>query len=137
MAAVARRSRFEEQEVGLELERRTRERQEREQAKGNRVSTLHREADFTLECPDGRLSPPPAPAPRRPPPPAAAALRGSKTDVSIRYAPPQRASNGAATGGRGAVTGGEMEPAMGEFERRLLNAKRLGKAPMPSVNDIP
>ena len=136
MAVSARRSRFEEMEAGLEIERRARERQEREQGKGKRVSTLHRDSDFTLESPDGRVSPPPAPAPWRPPPPVrSAALRSSKTDVSVRYAPCPR-SDGKDRRVRGE---GERatEPALGEFERRLLNAKRLGKAPMPSVDSIP
>jgi dual adaptor for phosphotyrosine/3-phosphotyrosine/3-phosphoinositide len=133
MAASVRRSRFEEIEAGLEIERRARERQEREQGKGKRISTLHRESDFTLEW---RVSPPPAPAPRRPPPPVqGAALPSSKTDVSVRYAPCPR-TDGKNRGVRGE---GERatEPAVGEFERRLLNAKRLGKAPMPSVDSIP
>ena len=136
MAVSARRSRFEEMEAGLEIERRARERQEREQGKGKRVSTLHRDSDFTLESPDRRVSPPPAPAPWRPPPPVrSAALRSSKTDVSVRYAPCPR-SDGKDRRVRGE---GERatEPALGEFERRLLNAKRLGKAPMPSVDSIP
>ena len=130
----------------LELERRARERQERELGKGKRVSTLHRESDFTLECPDGRVSPPPAPAPRRPPPPAVpnsgggGALRTSKTDVAVRYAPSPTA-NGATAAGRGGGRGRGRrvtEPAaLGEFEQRLVNAKRLGKAPMPSVDCIP
>ena len=169
-------SRFGEQQTQLEMERRAREKREAS-AGVKRTSTLHRDSDFTLECPDGRVSPPPAPSRR--PLSAASGSRSSgclpgvggrpcSTEVSVRYGPKKNgaprshagassnggprshvgaSSNGAprSHGGNGgpkspggAESGREKEqPVMGEFERRLLNAKRLGKAPMPSVDKIP
>ena len=132
-------------EARLERERRAREREEQEQAsrgKGHKTSTLHRDSDFTLESPDGRVSPLPLAA--RPLATRSAGEttgKSNKIDVSVRYAPP-RGNESAARPTRNGVGGRlerekQSEVVLGEFERRLLNAKRLGKAPMPSVEPIP
>ena len=143
---MARRM-FGEQEAVLEMERRARERQEREQeassGKGKRISTLHRDSDFTLECPDGRVSPPSAPTASRrlpllpPPRGSGRSAAPTKTDVSVRYGPRRNGETDRGAGKKGGARERETEPALGEFERRLLNAKRLGKAPMLSVDQIP
>ena len=74
---------------------------------------------------------------------------GSKTVVSVRYAPPKLASSeplsltsscgGPGNQKEGITTGGDTptEP-LGEFDRRLINAKRkTRKTPMPSIDKIP
>ena len=139
---MERKSRFSSQESDLEQERRAREKQEA--SGGKKISTLHRDSDFTLECADrGRVSPPPSSSSSPRPPPLSTARsagqlssgsgRASRTDISVRYGPSRMngapRANGGGQGGR--------EAGLGEFERRLLNAKRLGKAPMPSVDQIP
>ena len=137
---MERKSRFSSQESDLEQERRAREKQEA--SGGKKISTLHRDSDFTLECADGRVSPPPSSSSPRPPPLSTARSAGqlssgsgraNRTDISVRYGPSRMngapRANGGGQGGR--------EAGLGEFERRLLNAKRLGKAPMPSVDQIP
>ena len=132
-------------EARLDRERRAREREEEQQAsrgKGQRTSTLHKDSDFTLESPDGRVSPLPVTAARPLTTRSAGETTGKhKADVSVRYAP-SRGNESAARPARNGV-GSRLEPEkqsevlLGEFERRLLNAKRLGKAPMPSVESIP
>ena len=118
------------------LERERKERQEREQAaRGEKTSTLHRESDVAMESPDG----PQRPTSRQP---AAthtrAAVPGKKTDAPVRYGRSQRVHESAASGrGRKEVARHTVVEPVGEFERRLLNAKKLGKAPMPSVEQIP
>ena len=133
---MERKSRFSSQESDLEQERRAREKQEA--LGGKNISTLHRDSDFTLECADGRVSPSSSSSPRPPPARSAGQLssgsgRANRTDISVRYGPSRMngapRANGGGQGGR--------EAGLGEFERRLLNAKRLGKAPMPSVDQIP
>ena len=114
----------------LERERRDRERRERESGKDKRTSTLHRESDFTLECPDGRISPLPRPFST---PVSCGESSRNKTDMAVRYGASR--GNGDAARVRGVAR--QTGPMLGEFERRLLNAKRLGKAPMPSVDEIP
>lgn len=132
-------------QAGLERERRARERQEKEQMqtaaeKGKRISTLHREADFTLECPERRISPVEPPG-QLTTSTAGKLMKKSGTDVSVCYRPSRGNQNPAsAMGGR---NGGRSERQSqellreSEFDRRLQNAKRLGKAPMPSVYRIP
>ena len=116
----------------LESERRARERRELEQAAGGRgkkTSTLHRESDFTLECPDDRVSPARVPTTRT-------AGETTRKDMAVRYGPSRDNENPARL--REVENGDrqrQSEP-LGEFERRLLNAKRLGKAPMPNVEQI-
>lgn len=123
----------------IERERRAREIHEKEQGfagRGKRTSTLHREADFTLESPGGRVSPI---LPTSRPPPLATRTAGeasSKTDMNVRYVYTKE-NAGRLLRGETVQQKQTPEPIMGEFERRLLNAKKLGKAPMPSVEAIP
>ena len=114
------------------LKQEIRERQQREQSSEKRISTIHRESEITLEPPDGRASSPPAMSPTRQFC-QTHADREVKTDMAVRYAPPR--ANGAAPLLRGQRE--ELTEHSNEFDRRLLNAKRLKKAPMPSVESIP
>lgn len=134
-------------QAGLERERRARERQEKEQLqtpaeRGKRISTLHREADFTIECPERRISPVEAPG-QLTTSTSAKLMKKSNTDVSVCYRPSRGNQNPAsASAGEGRNEGrGERQSQElvreSEFDRRLQNAKRLGKAPMPSVCRIP
>ena len=126
-------------QVVLEGELRAREKREKELAcsgKAGRTSTLHREADFTLESPaDG---PPPATRPLSPRSPRRAGetvKKNAKTSVAVRYSS-SRGNEGPTARVRGNGAPAERQD-LGEFERRLINAKKLGKAPMPSVDQIP
>ena len=124
------------QRMRASLERERKERQEREQAaRGEKTSTLHRESDVAMESPDG----PQRPTSRQP---AATHIRAAvpekKTDAPVRYGRSQRVHESTASGrGRREAARHTVTEPVGEFERRLLNAKKLGKAPMPSVEQIP
>jgi dual adaptor for phosphotyrosine/3-phosphotyrosine/3-phosphoinositide len=131
-------------EARLEKERKAREREEQKHVpgeKGQKTSTLHRDSDFTLESPDGRVSPLPMAARPLTTRSAGETTRKSKTDATVCYSPSRGNESAARLTGNGVSRsverGRQRELLLGEFERRLLNAKRLGKAPMPSVEDIP
>ena len=141
---VSMESVLKDMEARLEKERKAREREEQKHVpgeKGQKTSTLHRDSDFTLESPDGRVSPLPMAARPLTTRSAGETTRKSKTDATVCYSPSRGNESAARLTGNGVSRsverGRQRELLLGEFERRLLNAKRLGKAPMPSVEDIP